>query len=117
MGRFRYFRKMDDTFSELEDTYKSNLLNTYDIEDTITVLEEVQHHIAAKQYYLHFGCVDLPLDHNTLWTMPLRYWNINTELGIGNIRDLIELLKKAKEHFGSDVPLYKVPNFKLGGGI
>lgn len=123
MGRFRYFRKMDDVFSETMDTYKFNLLNLYDIDEALKILELRQSlslHYKPRihnQFYLRFGCVDLPVNNFTQWTMPLRYWNINTELGIGNIRDLIELLRKAKEHFGPDVPLYKVPNFKLGGGI
>lgn len=123
MARFRYFRKIDDKVSETMDTYRFNLLNLYDIDEALEIMNLRQslslHYkpITYDQFYLRFGCKDLPVNNFTQWTIPLRYWNINTELGIGNIRDIIVLLKKAKEHFGPDVPLYKVPHFELGGGL
>ena len=123
MARFRYFRKIDDEVSEVMDTYRFNLLNLYDIDEALEIMNRRQSlslHYKLKtydQFYLRFGCKDLPVNNFTLWTMPLRYWNINTELGIGNIRDIITILKRAKEHLGGDIPVYKIQNFDLGDGI
>lgn len=79
MARFRYFRKVDNMVSETMDTYRFNLLNLYDIDEALEIMELRQslslYYKPRKydQFYLRFGCVDLPVNNFTQWTMPLRY--------------------------------------------